>query len=387
MIFGISGRPGGGKSYEAVKNHILPILKEGRKVITNLPLNVEHIKHTLGHQAVELVTVVDGKFHNFGDTDRPFSKAAHFLQYEGWQNDKGQGPAFFIDECHLPMPAGSTQKELLELLSMHRHYVFDIYLISQDFRKIHRDILAMIEINYRCIKKTALGRTDAYIMKVCQGGYSNSEVVNTYEREYEPWVFEYYKSHTKTNAAKVEEALTQDIKPWWKQKKVITGAVFVPIGLFILVSGVSNFISGTQPKEAPKTTQKAQQNAPQPQNATQATPTHQPPTQNAAKAQPVKRQYSHEADHPLKAVTLHIAGMYRDHNEKKAWFTIAVNGQAINEIDSVDLMMAGYKVQILSDCIVRLRYDDYENYVICDSPQIAENVALDSTGVTSKPAS
>ena len=107
MIFGISGRPGGGKSYEAVKNHIIPVLKEGRKVVTNLPLNLEHIKHTLGHQAAELVVLVDGKFHNFGDTDRPFSKAQHFLQYEGWQNDKGQGPAFFIDECHLSMPSGS----------------------------------------------------------------------------------------------------------------------------------------------------------------------------------------------------------------------------------------------------------------------------------------
>ncbi len=378
MIFGISGRPGGGKSYEAVKNHIIPVLKEGRKVVTNLPLNIEHIKHTLGHQAAELVVLVDGKFHNFGDKDRPFSKAKHFLQFEGWQNDKGQGPAFFIDECHLVMPAGATEKELLELLSMHRHYVFDIYLISQDFRKIHRDILAMIEINYRCIKKTALGRTDAYIMKVCQGGYTNSEVVNTYEREYEPWVFEFYKSHTKTNAAKVEEALTKEIKPWWKQKKVIAGCVFVPVGLFIIVASVSKFSSQNQHKQA----QITKQEAPQQQITQQPNPTQQPSQVSTPKPQPEKKQYTEDAYHPLKHVSLHVAGVYRDRKEKKAYFTVALNGQPVNEIDSVDLMMSGYQVLILSDCVVRIRFEEYQSFVICDSPQISQNAALDSTGVT-----
>lgn len=386
MIFGISGRPGGGKSYEAVKNHIIPVLKEGRKVVTNLPLNIEHIKHTLGHQAAELVVLVDGKFHNFGDSDRPFSKAKHFLQFEGWQNDKGQGPAFFIDECHLVMPSGSTEKELLELMSMHRHYVFDVYLISQDFRKIHRDLLAMIEINYRCIKKTALGRTDAYIMKVCQGGHSNAEVVNTYEREYEPWVFEFYKSHTKTNAAKVEEALTKDIKPWWKQKKVIAGCIMAPIGLMGVVSSVMSFGEQIEPKVPVQSQKITTQEATQQQKVHQPNQPHQPAVNNPPKSQPEKKEFSSDADHPLKNVTLHIAGIYRDQNEKKAFFTVAVNGQPINEVDSVDLMMSGYQLQILSDCVVRIRYEDYQNFIICDSPQIVNNAALDSTGAVAAAA-
>lgn len=386
MIFGISGRPGGGKSYEAVKNHIIPVLKEGRKVVTNLPLNIEHIKHTLGHQAAELVVLVDGKFHNFGDTDRPFSKAKHFLQFEGWTNDKGQGPAFFIDECHLVMPAGGTEKELLELMSMHRHYVFDVYLISQDFRKIHRDLLAMIEINYRCIKKTALGRTDAYIMKVCQGGHSNAEVVNTYEREYESWVFEFYKSHTKTNAAKVEEALTKDIKPWWKQKKVIAGCILAPIGLIGVVSSVMSFGEQIQPKTPVQNQKLATQEALQQDKTPQPTQPQQPAQNNSPKPQPQKKEFSSDAEHPLKNVTLHIAGIYRDQNEKKAFFTVAVNGQPINEVDSVDLMMSGYQLQILSDCVVRIRYEDYQNFIICDSPQIVNNAALDSTGAVAAAA-
>ena len=41
MINGLEGIPGSGKSYEGVVYHVLPALKAGRKVITNLPLNVD----------------------------------------------------------------------------------------------------------------------------------------------------------------------------------------------------------------------------------------------------------------------------------------------------------------------------------------------------------
>ncbi|WP_277869797.1 zonular occludens toxin domain-containing protein, partial [Vibrio sp. 10N.261.52.A1] len=40
MITLIYGRPGTGKTYEAVKYHILPNLKLGNKVFTNIPINV-----------------------------------------------------------------------------------------------------------------------------------------------------------------------------------------------------------------------------------------------------------------------------------------------------------------------------------------------------------
>ncbi len=37
----LEGIPGSGKSYEAVAYHVLPALRSGRKVITNLPLNID----------------------------------------------------------------------------------------------------------------------------------------------------------------------------------------------------------------------------------------------------------------------------------------------------------------------------------------------------------
>ena len=114
MINGIQGKPGGGKTYEAVVNHIIPVVtKDKRKVVTNLPLNIEHFCNVYGEYCRDLIEVIDGQFHNYGG-ERPFSKKDHYLQYEDWVNEKGQKVYFFIDECHLAMGVGATEKELKE---------------------------------------------------------------------------------------------------------------------------------------------------------------------------------------------------------------------------------------------------------------------------------
>ncbi|MBI5918423.1 MAG: hypothetical protein HY849_03485 [Nitrosomonadales bacterium] len=44
MINLLLGPPGGGKSYEATVYHVLPALAKGRKIITNLPLDLDRIE-------------------------------------------------------------------------------------------------------------------------------------------------------------------------------------------------------------------------------------------------------------------------------------------------------------------------------------------------------
>jgi zona occludens toxin len=91
MINAIFGRPGGGKSYEAVKYIILPsILKDKRKVVTNIPVQLDYIEKVHGDEAADLVTVVEGAFSEFGEV-RPFAHPQDYLQYKDWRNEKGQG--------------------------------------------------------------------------------------------------------------------------------------------------------------------------------------------------------------------------------------------------------------------------------------------------------
>lgn len=53
----IVGRPGSGKSYEAVAFHVIPAIKEGRRVVTNLPLMMDHLIAVFGEEVRDLVEV------------------------------------------------------------------------------------------------------------------------------------------------------------------------------------------------------------------------------------------------------------------------------------------------------------------------------------------
>ncbi|MFN1568607.1 zonular occludens toxin domain-containing protein, partial [Vibrio harveyi] len=46
----LKGKPRSGKSYEAVRYHILPAIQEGRKVVTNIPLNIDEFVKICGSQ-------------------------------------------------------------------------------------------------------------------------------------------------------------------------------------------------------------------------------------------------------------------------------------------------------------------------------------------------
>jgi zona occludens toxin len=58
------GVPGSGKSYEAVAFHIIPALEDGRKVVTNLPLNLEHFKKVYGQDILKLIRIVEPTAQN-----------------------------------------------------------------------------------------------------------------------------------------------------------------------------------------------------------------------------------------------------------------------------------------------------------------------------------
>ena len=40
-------------------------------------------------------------------------------------------------------------------------------------------------------------------------------------------------------------------------------------------------------------------------------------------------------------------------------------------ISTRDLRLAGYDVQVFGDCAVLITYDDYEDWLTCDSPQVS----------------
>lgn len=383
MIHGISGKPGGGKSYEAVVSHIIPIVSlDKRKVVTNLPLNVEHFCAVYGEFCRDLIEVVDGQFHNYGG-ERPFSKKDHYVQYEDWQNEKGQKVYFFIDECHLAMGTQGTEKQLTEFYSMHRHYGFDIMLITQNFRKVNRDIKDMVGNHYRAIKKSMIGQDDKYILKVHDGASStNQSVVATHERVYESKFFKFYQSHTKSETS-VEEAGSNDIELWYKHWTIKLGVFFLVLvifALFSLLSGDDDIKNNVKSKKV-ESTELSTKNLDEELNqiTSEASSNKEKLKSKSPRIEQYDKMVSESSSfHPFYKLQLHITGsaeyMDGDYSTRTHYFSASQNGQHIFELKSADLMLAGYSVQILSDCIALISYYDYEDFITCDSPSFRQAI-------------
>lgn len=374
MINGLSGRPGSGKSYEAVIRHIMPALMKHRKVVTNIPLNVDWFCSVVGEHCRDLIVQIEGGFHNYGGK-RYFSDAEHFLRYQDWRNEENQGVFFVVDECHLCMPRASvadkvsTQQELKEYLSMHRHYGHDILLLSQNFRKVDRDVVDMIQNCYFTTKKSFLGQDDKYICKVADGVSRN--IVATHEREYEPKYFAAYKSHTKS-AGSVTEAKSVDIKPWW-QNKFFGMAAALSIALVALLGLLSSQIEESKQRKA-EILAKNTLNKPAPAPAIQqqqAQPLTPPPqTKPATKPdegpQPKK--------HPLDGLQMHLTATAEDWTrqgrfQKIIYVAVSRNGQMLKEITAADLALAGYQWTLLNDCMLEIKYNDvFQDWIFCDAP-------------------
>lgn len=396
MIHGISGKPGGGKSYEAVVSHIIPVVtKDKRLVVTNLPLNIDHFCSVYGEYCRDLIIVIDGNFHDYGGL-RPFSEASHYLRHSAWKNDKGQKAYFFIDECHLAMPTQGTQKELAEFFSMHRHHGFDIVLITQNFRKVNRDIKDMIVNHYRAIKKSMMGQDDRYILKVHDGASSsNQSVVATHERIYEKKYFPFYQSHTMSKSS-VDEATSNDIELWYKHWTIKASIVFFLFGFFIISS---KFVGDDKEPVKPvkvetkkvdnhvQNSDSIDSNSPEinQEGISRTVRPSLPKTNKQKTLQELKYEemiVKSKTFHPFYKMDLSVSGSseYTDNGfrVRVTYFSASQNGQHVFTLKGSDLLRAGYDVQVLGDCAVSLSYYEYSDYLTCNAP--TQSVTLGDEG-------
>jgi zona occludens toxin len=371
MIHGISGKTGGGKSYEAVARHIIPVITEQkRKVVTNLPLQIDHFVAVYGDYCKDLIEVVDGQFHNYAG-ERPFSKAEHYLQYEDWQNENGQRVYFFIDECHLALPQGSTEKEVKEFYSMHRHYGFDIMLITQNFRKVDRDIRDLVGNHYRAIKKSMMGQDDKYILKVHDGASNtNQSVVATHEREYEPKYFKFYQSHTKSDSS-IKEASPNDIKKWYDNWFIKGAALMLLFGIFMVYTAFQKQAEKDQKLEQIKN----KNHNPVHQKVPDQYANNQPvPIGQSQPLKPKEPEKPKKPKHPYYKVQLHIAGWMDilDQGKRTKLYHISAsqNGQHMYTFNHIDLSLAGYSVSVKAQCLIEISYNDYSDFLTCDAPRV-----------------
>ncbi len=371
------GRPGSGKSYESVVYHVIPALKDGRKVVTNLPLNLEHFKQVFGDDVLELIDIREDRFDKANGVIKSLSRPEDFTQ-DDWQNEKGQGPLFVIDECHFQFPKTGRGKQAqeslldcLEYFSMHRHYGHDVLFMTQSLGKLNKDLRDMIEIQYIVSKHTAAGSQKSYTQKVMDGAAARATCVNTKVRTYKKEFFPFYKSHTKSDNS-VDEAHAKDIKPVWKHWSFYCAALCAIFVIYKVARGNINPLSTGKAKH----------------EVHQQKPVEQKPL---PVQQVVKSGEPKAKQHPFSKVELHVSGFadagYLNNQGKyisdyRVYFTMSRNGQPLGDIKMRDLLLAGYDVSVLSECVVQIRYQatNYDDFLLCDSPVVSMD--MDGTLLT-----
>lgn len=353
MINLLLGPSGGGKSYEAVVYHIIPALEKGRQVITNLPLNIEHFRAVFGDEKANLIKLVKPSY----DNPIPFKTIKDFGDPWRMEGKNPIGSLYAIDECHKPFALGEVDKAVNEWFAEHRHELADVLLITQSYGKIWKSIRDNVQIVYRVRKNIALGSPKSYVKKVQDG--VRGEVVNTAIRVYDSKYFPFYNSHTLSDTS-AKEANANDIKPLWKHWTFLLGIPLLVFGLYRLFTNPLPFSPTAKPIVKPSVVTVA--------TAPASAITSNTPQQMESKT---KVEDKVAATHPYYKLQMHIGGYIESADKTRYLYNIQLsqNGQVVSTITDKDLSFAGYSLEAKGACLLKIKFEQFYDYISCDLPQ------------------
>lgn len=237
------GVMGSGKSYEMTENFILPALKRGQVVATNIyGLNPLAISQKLGRDVSHLIVLLPEH------TDE-------LLKPEHWPSPSNpdkvstipRGAVLVLDECYKIFPPGSkVPMHVLEYFREQRHFVDEdgrtsmTALAFQDFADVHRSIRSVAAVMFHMSKFAAL----APFMKVLRPlklGFDYRVAIYTKvgnpdrvkptaikARRYDPAIFPLYKSYDNADG---ERAFEQSLDSRGSLLSNTYVVVFIPLML------------------------------------------------------------------------------------------------------------------------------------------------------------
>lgn len=269
-IQALVGLPGHGKSYSAVELFILTAVKEGRKILTNIPLNIDELSAEFPEYDFEN----DFRFIDLAEwKEKP-------AQY--WEDKNVFQPSalYLLDELWRIWPSGLKTNAIpahqLSFIKEHRHNIDesgrepDIVLVTQNLSDIANAIRDMVETTIVCTKLTAVGKKNSFRRDYYQGvvkgfkGPASSFIRADQLCKYQPTVYRFYKSHTKA-AGNVQQIDNSGVV-----NATIFGSFKFKMGVvvFVLLIGLFTYSVIHTKQGIDKYTNKPQPPTEQPQTAT-----------------------------------------------------------------------------------------------------------------------
>lgn len=162
MLSLFTGTPGSGKSYHATER-IDRCLKQGINVICTYPIKTNY-KHRGLFVYVPYYELTPEFLINF------------CMEHHDLKCNPEKCQTFIvIDEAHLLFNTrGFDMKERqkwCEFLALHRHYWYDIMLLTQNDRAIDRQVRGLVEFNYKHRKLTSYGLKGFLLVAVLHKKY------------------------------------------------------------------------------------------------------------------------------------------------------------------------------------------------------------------------
>lgn len=193
-VYAYTGLPGSGKSYSVVEHQILPAIKSGRKVVTNVALRFDLLR--VEFPGVELVEF---------PTPKVAADPASIYDYVT------PGSVLVLDEVWRIFPAGLKANHVPEpfrkLLAEHRHMVdaagntCQIVLVTQDLAQISAFARQLVEQTFRSVKLSSVGMQKQYRVDVYNGAATgpnppeNARIRQIFG-QFKSDVWKYYRTHT-----------------------------------------------------------------------------------------------------------------------------------------------------------------------------------------------
>ncbi len=224
------GLPGHGKSYGVVEHVIIPSLKQGRHVVTNIPLNA------------------DALLMDFGGT---IQQLPHdWFELSDLSEYAVNGCVLVLDELWRRWPSGmltnQASTEDKALLAEHRHRVdkdnrsMRIVLVTQDLSQIANWVRVLVESTYRVSKKSK----KFYVVSIYNGAVTGvrppkTALLRQATGRFKKEVYVYYSSATQSDTGSVGDESTADgrasiLKSWGLWALIglsLVGGIFGTMGV------------------------------------------------------------------------------------------------------------------------------------------------------------
>lgn len=246
------GLMGSGKSYNAVKNVLIPAWKQQRKTYTNIPLDIELIEQ------------------HFGVTPVQFT-IEEIQEDETWFDQVENGSVVVLDECWELWPAGTKSTNIRldqkDFLTKHRHKVgengkiVEPVFVTQDLSQLASFVRNLVNTTYHHVKQDQIGVNNRYRVDVYSGAVTGQKPpvkrrIREFYGKYESDTFIYYKSQTQSKSdLHGDEQSTDKRNNILKSPMMIFYAVFPFVVLaFVIFYGLpalKNFFGGGDDMQQP----------------------------------------------------------------------------------------------------------------------------------------